>query len=164
MLRPVVLCLLILVGHSVKASPIASAVPDAELRGQATFRFLGAPLYRARLFTPSGARLDWESVFALELTYLRNLTATDLVEGTLRELKRMGGGLPQRAKLASCFLDVRKGDSYTAITDGPHRLKFWLNNTQICSLSHPDITNRFMKIFLGDNSRSRRFTSLLRSE
>ena len=164
MLRPVLLCLLILVGHAAKASPVSSALPDAELRGEATLRFLGFPLYKARLFTPSGAPLDWSKDFALELTYLRDLTAYDLVEGTMREFERTGGTLPVRAQLNQCFFDVRKGDRYTAVANGPNQLTFWRNDTRTCTLSHPQITARFMGIFLGDNTRSRRFTSLLRSD
>ncbi|WP_240686517.1 chalcone isomerase family protein [Aliiroseovarius marinus] len=164
MLRPVLLCLLIMVGHAVNASPVNSALPDAELRGEATLRFLGFPLYKARLFTPSGARLDWNKDFALELTYLRNLTAYDLVEGTMREFARTGGTLPVRAQLNQCFFDVRKGDRYTAVSDVPNTLTFWRNDTRTCTLSHPQIKARFMGIFLGDNTRSRRFTSLLRSD
>jgi hypothetical protein len=164
MLRPALLCLLIMVGHAAKASPVSSALPDAELRGEATLRFLGFPLYKARLFTPSGERLDWNKDFALELTYLRNLTAYDLVEGTMREFARTGGTLPVRTQLKQCFFDVRKGDRYTAVSGGPNQLTFWRNDTRTCTLSHPQIKARFMGIFLGDNTRSRRFTSLLRSD
>lgn len=164
MLRAALLAALIFIGCTVQASPINSALPGAALRGEATFRFLGLPLYRARLFTPAGARFDWTQDFALELTYLRNLTQRDLVESTLQEFARIGPALPLSNQLAACFVDVRKGDRYTAVSQGPDRLIFWMNNTQTCTLAYPGIKGRFMGIFLGDNTRSRRFTSLLRGE
>lgn len=147
-----------------QASAIKVALPGAELRGAATFRYIGFPLYEAQLFTQSGDPLDWNTDFALQLKYLRNLTEKDLVEGTMRELNRTGTALPVRAQLETCFRDVRKGDRYVAVSMGADRIGFWLNETQVCTLNHPQIKNRFMAIFLGDNSRSRSFTRKLKGE
>ena len=102
--------------------------------------------------------------FGLELSYLRNLSGKDIVESTMRELERTGGGLPVRAKLDACFTDVSKGDRYLAVTDGPNRVGFWLNGRKACTLSHPQIAPRFMAIFLGDNTRSKSFTRKLRGQ
>ena len=146
------------------ASPLTSVLPGAELRGAATLRYLGFPLYNARLFTKGGAPLNWGADFGLELTYLRNLTQNDLVEGTMRELKRTGGPLAVRDKLNACLADVAKGDSYLAITQGPDQIGFWRNGARSCTLSHPRITARFMGVFLGDNTRSKSFTRRLRGE
>lgn len=147
-----------------QASPIQSALPDAELRGAATYRFVGLPLYEARLYTSGGAPLDWNRDFGLELKYLRNLSANDLVEGTLREFGRTGGALPVRIQLEQCFDDVRKGDSYLAVSEGQDGIGFWLNGKQTCQLSHPQIKTRFMALFLGDNTRSKTFTRKLKGE
>ena len=147
-----------------QGSPIRAQLPGADLRGEATFRYLGFPLYEAQLFTIQGAPLDWSEDFGLELTYLRNLAGHDLVEGTTRELNRAGSALPVRSQLQECFRDVRKGDRYTAISEGPNLVRFWLNGRQVCTLSYPQIKYRFMSIFLGDNTRSRSFTQNLRGE
>ena len=146
------------------ASTVKSILPESQLRGTATLRFAGFPLYEARLFTRSGAPLDWSDDFALELTYLRNLTEYELVKGTLREFERTGGALPLRRQLARCDNDVSKGDRYVAVSQGPDKVGFWLNGTNTCTLSHPQIKTRFMEIFLGDNTRSRSFTRRLRGE
>ena len=147
-----------------QASAVKSVLPDAELRGAATFRFIGFPLYEARLFTKSGAALDWSKDFGLELKYLRNLSEYDLVTGTMREINRTGAALPVRGQLEQCFEDVRKGDRYVAVTRGQNRIGFWLNGKRTCTLSHPQIKTRFMAIFLGDNTRSKSFTRKLRGE
>lgn len=147
-----------------RASLIETALPGAEMRGAATFRFFGFPIYEAQLFTRSGAPLDWSKDFGLELKYLRNLTEYDLVEGTMRELSRTGGALPVRGQLEKCFRNVRKGDRYVAISRGPNQVRFWLNGKRVCTLSHPRIKNRFMSIFLGENTRSRSFTRKLKGE
>ncbi|GAA6191302.1 hypothetical protein [Phaeobacter sp. NW0010-22] len=149
---------------SSQASTINSALPGAELRGAATFRFIGFPLYEARLFTKSGAPLDWSKDFGLELKYLRNLTEYDLVEGTMRELNRTGTALPLRGQLEQCFDDVRNGDRYIAVSKGQNQIGFWLNGNRVCTLKHPQIKTRFMTIFLGDNTRSKSFTRKLKGE
>jgi hypothetical protein len=147
-----------------QANTVEAVLPDADLRGTATFRFIGWPIYQASLFTKSGAPLDWDADFGLELQYMRNLTESDLVEGTMREFTRLGSAVPVRAQLQTCFEDVRKGDRYVAVSKGQNRIAFWLNGRPTCTLSHPDIKSHFMGIFLGDNTRSRSFTRKLKGE
>lgn len=139
MRKLLLLLVAVLVPLSAQASTVKSALPGAELRGAATFRFVGFPLYEARLFTKSGAPLDWNQDFGLELKYLRNLTEYDLVEGTMRELNRTGSALPVRDQLQTCFRDVRKGDRYVAVSKGQNQIGFWLNGTSVCTLRHPQI-------------------------
>lgn len=148
----------------VQASVIERALPGAELRGTATFRFVGVPLYKARLYTPGGDPLDWNRDFGLELTYLRSLSGADLVESTLRELERLGGAPTVRGQLQRCFRDVQKGDRYAAVSNGPDSIGFWNNGYRVCTLSHPRIKDRFMAIFLGPDTRSAAFTRRLKGE
>ncbi len=155
---------LLLAPASAQANTVESVLPNAELRGAATYRFVGFPLYKARLFTQSGAPLDWNKDFGLELQYMRNLTEFDLVESTMREFARLGSSVPVRGQLETCFDDVRKGDRYTAVSQGQNKIAFWLNGKRTCTLSHPQIKSRFMGIFLGENTRSKSFTGKLKGE
>lgn len=147
-----------------QAVPVSSAFPGAELRGQATLRFLGLPLYQARFYTREGRALDWSEDMALELTYLRKVTETDLVKATLREFDRTGAPLPVRDQLLQCYDDVDRGDRYLAVSNGPDEIMFWRNDRRMCTLSHPGIKERFMAIFVGDRSRSPVFTRKLRGQ
>jgi len=144
------------------ASSIGNILPGAQQRGEATFRFLGFPMYKARLYTDGGRAFDWQQDFALELTYQRNLTEYDLIESTLREMKRLGQTPQVEDQLALCFDDVAPGDRYLAVTDGSDRIGLWRNGRSTCTLSHPQIKRQFMSIFLGENSRSAKFTRNLR--
>lgn len=143
------------------ASPVQSLLPGAEQRGAATFRLLGVPVYQARLFTRGGAPLDWGQDFALELTYQRQLSQTDLVEATLREMRRLGQAAPGRARFEACFQGVAPGDRYLAVSEGPDRIRFLRNGRSACTLSQPGIKRGFMSIFVGENTRSPRFTRAL---
>lgn len=135
-----------------------------ELRGEATFRYLGIPVYNARLFTPGAQAVDWRQEFSLELTYLRALSQADLIESTISEMQRMGNPAPSDAVLGQCFRDVRRGDRFMAVTQGADQIRFFFNGAPVCTLSYPGIKLGFMSIFLGENTRSARFTRLLKGE
>lgn len=159
------LALAVLVAPTIsQASTAKSVLSAAQVRGEATFRFIGLPIYEARLYTDAGAPLDWNRDFGIELEYMRNLTETDLVESTLKELDRLGSPIPVRAQLTQCFDDVRKGDQYLAVSRGPNKIGFWRNGVRVCTLSHPQIKQRFMAIFVGDDTRSKSFTRQLKGE
>lgn len=164
-MRKRALTLALMIGPTIaSASPVTSALPGAEQRGAAIFRIVGLPIYRARLFTQDGGALDWSADFGLELEYLRNLTDADLIENTMREFRRTGTALPVRGQLERCFNDVRKGDRYVAVSNGPNKIRVWHNGRRVCTLAYPHIKTRFMAIFLGDNTRSKSFTRRLRGE
>ena len=135
--------------------------PFADIRGAATFRYLGVALYDASLFTPGGGALNWTRDFGLELRYKRTLSQKSLVDATLREMERLGADVPGRGKLERCFDDVGRGDSYLAVSQGPNAIGFWRNGRQVCTLSHPGIKRSFMSIFLGENTQSAAFTRQL---
>lgn len=154
--------LMLLVPGGLAASPVFGALNDAELRGTATYRYLGFPLYDAQLFTQGGAPLNWSDDFGLELRYRRNVTKKALINSTLDEMKRIGRAAPVRKQLEVCFNAVSKGDRYLAISQGPNKVGFWLNGQKLCTMSYPGIKRSFMSIFLGENTRSAAFTQALR--
>mgnify|MGYP000229945284 CR=1 FL=1 len=147
-----------------QASTVQTALSSAQVRGEAIFRVFGLPIYEARLYTEDGAALDWNKDFGIELNYLRDLTERDLVDSTLKEFERTGRPLPVREQLTGCFKDVSKGDQYLAVSSGEDQIGFWHNGVRVCTLRHPRIKQRFMAIFVGDNTRSSAFTRKLKGE
>lgn len=142
----------------------AAALPNGAQHSAASYRFIGLPIYDARLFTRAGAPLDWADDFSIELTYNRNLTLFDLVEGTLREMTRFGASLPAREKLETRDNTVRNGDRYLALTHGPYWISFWMNGTRTFTLNHPQIKRGFMAAFPSENTLSKSFTHKLKDE
>mgnify|MGYP001148009508 CR=1 FL=1 len=143
------------------ASSVHNLLPGAEQRGAATFRLFGLPVYQARLFTRGAAPLDWTQDFGIELTYQRRLSQDDLIVATLREMRRLGYPAPDRARLQPCFQSVAPGDRYLAVSRGPDRILFLRNGRTVCTLAQTGITRGFMSIFVGENTRSARFTGAL---
>lgn len=160
----VLVCFVMLTPSGSAASPITQMVTDAQLRGSATFRFLGVPIYDAKLFTPKGAALRWDEDFGLQLTYRKTLKQKALVNSTLQEIARQGTPAPTQSQLEQCFQAVAKGDSYIAISEGPNKVGFWRNGQRTCTLTYPDAKRAFMSIFLGSDTRSASFTQQLKGQ
>lgn len=164
MTRSFLVCCFLLLGTVAPALDIGTVLPGASLRGEAVLRVLGFPLYRARLYTPGGAQVDWNADLAIDLTYLRYLSEGDLVDSTLDEFERIGGALPLRGALTECLSDVQKGDRYTAVSRGENRVIILFNGRQTCTLAYPGIRRRFMEVFVGNNTRSPPTSRLLRGD
>jgi hypothetical protein len=163
-LRAAFLSLVLLAPGGLAASSGLNALDDAQLRGTATFRYLGFPLYDAQLFTPGGAPFTWNQDFGLQLKYRRNVTQKALINSTLDEMARIGRAAPVRDQLQTCFKAVNKGDQYLAVSEGPNKVSFWLNGRKTCTMSYPGIKRSFMSVFLGENTRSAAFTQKLRGQ
>ncbi|WP_170561815.1 hypothetical protein [Ruegeria atlantica] len=162
--RAILLSLALLAPSGLAASTVSNALPSAELRGSATFRYLGLPIYDAKLFTAGGAPFRWSEDFGLQLTYRKNIKQKALIESTLDEMKRQGNSGLTQANLGQCFEAVSKGDVYLAVSDGPNKVGFWLNGRKTCNLTGQGIKKTFMSIFLGDNTRSASFTRQLKGQ
>lgn len=160
----VLLLMALLAAKGLAASPIDEALKDAQLRGSATFRYLGLPIYDAKLYTPGGAPFSWNEDIGLQLTYRRNIKKKVLIESTLEEMARAGRSAPVQDQLETCFRAVTKGDRFQAVSDGPDAVEFWLNGQQTCTLTYPGIKRSFMSVFLGDMTRSASFTKKLKGQ
>lgn len=92
-------------------------VPGVQLVGQGTLRFLGLPVYRARLWAEPGFRAEAYAAqpLALELEYLRAFSAQAIAERSLKEMRRVGSftdaqALRWQKALESALPDVKNGD------------------------------------------------------
>ncbi|WP_298851627.1 hypothetical protein [uncultured Ruegeria sp.] len=164
MWRAALLSLSLLTPTGLIASPVAEELNSAQLRGTATFRYLGFPIYDAMLYTSNGASFNWGEDFGLQLTYRKSIKKKALVNSTLDEMKRIGRPAPVGDQLDVCFKAVTKGDSFLAVSDGPDKVSFWLNGRKTCTMAYPGIKRSFMSVFLGDNTRSASFTQKLQGK
>ena len=98
-------------------SPAAAPLSGVRLAGQGTMRFLGFEVYRARLWVGPGfdAAHYGDQPLALELTYHRSFSASDIAKRSLEEMRRVGSFTPQQAArwqraLQAALPDVKPGD------------------------------------------------------
>ena len=148
------------------AAVVAKVFGGAQMRGEATFRWLGLPLYTARLFTPGGGALSWANPVGLELVYARNISRQSLVDATVSELERLEGSRADHGvigqKLVPCFRDVAEGDQFVATTTSADEVQLFFNGARTCRVSHENLGERFLNIWLSDNSRSPALSRQLR--
>lgn len=136
--------------------------------GAATIRWLGAPIYDARLFIGGGGAFRWQGPMALQLEYRRSFKGEQLLEATMQELRRIEGGRTDHAALRrdlqGCYRDVRQGDAVTAVSTGRDDLALWMNDRRLCQVRASDIQQRFLGIWLSPQSRIARLGPQLRGQ
>lgn len=157
-----ILCAFVLMSSHVWADTapveVEKNLVSAKQKGVATASLFGKVLYDAELWTQKGARFSMSEEFALTLRYKTGFSATKLVWGTIHEMARMenqskGNFDSLKPKLNACFADVSVGDRFTGISKSKDRVDFFFNGTKKCTLTYPNITERFFGIWLGPKAR-----------
>jgi len=125
--------------------------------GSGIFTWSVFKLYRASLF--SAGRFDLAKPFALDLSYLRTIQATQIVETTMSELARLR---PSDASLLSEwsaslleFLpDVKLGDRLTGLFLPSQGVKFFSAHELLGAIMSPAFASAFAAIWLDPQTRS----------
>ena len=131
---------------------LAEALPQGRLVGKTRLSVWGFQVYDARLWAAAGfsASRYAGTPLALELSYLRNFTAADIAERSLREMRR---SLPISDAQASRWTremlrvipDVRTGDRIMGVYRPGLGAAFWVNGK-----AHGEIRDaEFAKLFFG---------------
>lgn len=146
---------------------VARAFAGAELRGSAMVDFLSFPLYEAQLWTPEQRSIEQADRFALSLTYKRGFTAQSLAQSTISEIARIEGRPASDFRdleplLNGCFADVTENDRITGVSTSRDTATFFVNAVQSCTLSYPNLRDRFFGIWLGSDTRDPDVTAQLR--
>ncbi|MGD9981313.1 MAG: hypothetical protein AB7H66_08095 [Hyphomonadaceae bacterium] len=153
------------------ASPaeVDRAIPGARMVGEATYRLLSVPLFRAELWNENGA-FSWERPFALSLTYERSARASTLINRSIREMGSRGAGnaqalAPLRAQFERCFTSVARGDRFTGVSTGSDTARFYLNGAHRCDVRWPSFRRHFFGIWLaGRDGPAAEISAQLRGE
>jgi len=149
-----------------QASPDISRLADPVQVGEARLSFLGFVIYEGRLFTEGGQAFSEGAPVALEILYRRDFSAQQMLTTTRSELGRVDRDATDNDQivnqLSACFRDVADGDRYLAISPLPDELELKLNGTTVCDLRAPGIGQRFLAIWLSDESRFPRLSRRLR--
>ena len=131
---------------------VLEAIADAQFIGQGRLKFWSLDVYDARLWAPAALRPRnyAASPLALELIYLRNFSAADIAERSIKEMRRAAPiSEAQAADWTQAMLrvipDVKKGDRLTGVHRPGSGATFYVNGKR--SGDVPDI--EFSKLFFG---------------
>ncbi|MCF4994794.1 hypothetical protein GIW70_06070 [Pseudomonas syringae] len=135
-------------------------VPGAQIIGSGEFSVFGFDVYNARLWSATRPLVDGQP-FALELIYLRNLSRDDLVQASLKEIRRLSGITVSAAQLArwqvqmqQSFVDVQAGTRITGVYLPGQGARFFVGQQLQHEIDDPQFARAFFDIWLDPRTRS----------
>ena len=135
---------------------LALTEDDTTLVGESRLEYLFWDVYDIRLFTADG---QWQGKppYVLELTYLRDVKSSDIVEQSIKEMKRQGhleqAQLDKWQKLMQrMFPDVKKGDRLTGTVNADYESTFYLNDNKLERVTEKAFNQAFFDIWLGEKT------------
>lgn len=136
---------------------LASAPGISGLIGQGVFSWSVFRWYEIRLFA-GDLPFDPAQVFALHLTYLRNVSAGQLVDASVAEMMRLAGPSAQvvaawRAALVRVIPDVGRGDRLTGLFGRAEEVAFFLNDGPLEVVMEPGFRAAFASIWMSTDCR-----------
>ena len=135
---------------------MANPLVDLKKVGEAKLKVLFWDVYNSTLYNQSGVYQEEQFPQALEINYLRDIDAQDLVERTQDEWQRLG--IKQETYqqwlplLSSIFPDIKKGDTLLLHVDETHQSEFFFNGQTIGNITDPHFGKSFLRIWLDENS------------
>lgn len=131
-----------------------------ELRmvGEAHLKVLFWPVYNSRLYSADGRYQPGQRPLRLEIEYLLDIDADDLVERTREEWQHQGvaSQLQQQwaEQLVRLWPDVAASDVLSVVIDAQQTSTFYRNGELLGVIDDPEFGQRFLGIWLSpDTSR-----------
>jgi len=137
-------------------SPLASADSDLKKVGEAQLKVLFWKVYNSRLFSADGSYVDGQRPVKLEIEYLRDIDADQLVQRTAAEWQSQGVTHPRQDQwlqsLSALWPDVSENDVIALQLDGDDRSSFYINGTFLGYVEDPAFGQSFIDIWLSPNT------------
>jgi hypothetical protein len=124
---------------------------DLNLVGEAKLKIMMWDIYQCRLYTPTGRFEESTSEYMLEITYLRNIKNTHLVEQTHKQWQHLGipdsQSEPYIEQLRALWPDVIEGDTLTMHVTATSTT-FFYNGAPTGEITEPSFGPMFVSIWL----------------
>jgi hypothetical protein len=126
--------------------------------GEAHLKVLLWPVYNSRLYSSDGNYVAGQRPVRLDIEYLRNIDAADLIARTADEWRHQDVTHERQpewlAQLAELWPDVAEGDVLSLLVDDRNVSTFYRNGERLGTLEDPDFGQHFLDIWLSpDTSR-----------
>jgi len=129
---------------------------NLKLVGQARLQYLFWPIYESRLYSPDGSYHESTRPLRLEIEYLRDIEAVELVEQTRSEWQRLPRVPAARQlwleELSGLLPDVRPGDVLAVELDHREQSLFFCNDQYLGRITDPAFGRNFLAIWLSPES------------
>ena len=136
--------------------------------GNARMRYFTFNVYDASLWVAPGfsAGRYAQSVFALQLRYLRNLDGHAIAQRSLAEMRKAATLTPAQeqrwlAAMQDAFPDVKTGDRLTGLHQPGVGARFWFNGAIRAVVADPEFSRAFFGIWLAESTSEPRLRAAL---
>ena len=133
-----------------------NVIDDLTEIGNARLKVLFWTIYDCYLYSEDGVYRGVEPNLTLRIDYRRRIRKEDLVAHTKIELQKQGlyteTTEPWLTALAGIWPDIEKGDRILLQVTESLASKFFFNGQLVGSISDPAFTERFVAIWLSENS------------
>jgi hypothetical protein len=134
-------------------------VAHAPLLGQGRFCLLAICLYDAQLWS-AGNPLNYDTPFALLLTYRHGITRARFADTGIDEIKRLAARPVDKSTLSrwheymmKSLVDVKAGDSICGVFLPGKGARFYANGQLTAEIDDPQFARAFFDIWLNANTR-----------
>jgi hypothetical protein len=146
---------------------VEQEISAPQLQGKHTARHWGFKLFNAELWTSKAGKFSFDQEFALTLSYLYPFTKEVLARSSVEEIARVEGvAVESHAKLErqlmGCLVDVDKGTRITGVAETSNKVSMYVNGRKSCTMSYPNLRERFFGIWLAPTSRDAKGARRLR--
>ncbi len=151
-LRIIVLIAVVMASHGLQAAS------ELEKVGEARLKVMFWSVYDSRLYAEDGIYQPGKRPLKLEIEYLRDIRAEDLVKRTGKEWDDLGVTQARQDewmdKLLTLWPDVSKNDVLTLELDADNHATFYRNDELLGTIEDGDFGQNFIDIWLSpDTSR-----------
>ncbi|HSG60234.1 MAG TPA: chalcone isomerase family protein [Pseudomonadales bacterium] len=145
------------------STPSWAIVDDLKPSGSGQLRWLLLDIYEATLYTATGNYIDGVYPKALEIHYMRNISAADLIKTTEDEWRRLNVPFTEDwlILLAQIWPDVNKGDRLTMRAESLDKASFYFNDMLLGQIEETGFAKAFLAIWLSPNSRDKQLRAQL---
>lgn len=148
-----ILCLfcILMIGAS-----MASPLDGLKKVGEAKLTVYFWDVYHSSLYSPTGSYQAELFPMALNIDYLRDIDAEDLLESTKEEWQKLGINSSESAewlvKLADIFPDIKKGDTLLLLVNDAQQSTFFYNDNPVGVIKDVDFGRSFLRIWVDKNA------------
>lgn len=135
---------------------MASPLDGLKKVGEAKLRVYFWDVYNSSLYSSTGEYQPKLYPLALNINYLRDIDAEDLIQSTKDEWQKLGIKSAQSVQwlnlLKGIFPNIKKGDSLLLHVNQSKQSEFYFNNQSIGVIEDVEFGNSFLRIWLDKNA------------
>jgi len=134
---------------------MSSPISSLQKVGEAKLEIIFWDIYFSELYSADGTYQPQTYPIALNIRYLRDIKAADLVEQTIKEWKKLGISKDKYEKwlpfLTETWPNIKDGDELLFKVNAEKMGEFFFNGNSIGQLEDPEFSEQFLAIWLDEN-------------